>query len=47
VFASLAIFSTATFDATRAIRQAEVGAAKTMIDRTEQRLGLKPQRLPT
>jgi hypothetical protein len=32
-------------EATRAIRQAEVGAAKTMIDRTEQRLGLKPQRL--
>jgi transposase len=26
-------------EATRAIRQAEVGAAKTMIDRTEQRLG--------
>src|SRR5467141_958633 len=32
-------------EATRAIRQAEVGAAKTMIDRTEERLGLKPQRL--
>src|SRR5260221_8626157 len=32
-------------ESTRAIRQAEVGAAKTMIDRTEQRLGLKPQRL--
>src|SRR5438094_280254 len=32
-------------EATRAIRQAEVGAAKTMIDRTEQRLGLKPKRL--
>jgi hypothetical protein len=32
-------------EATRAIRQAEVGAAKTMIDRTELRLGLKPQRL--
>src|SRR6516225_4563568 len=32
-------------EATRAIRQAEVDAAKTMIDRTEQRLGLKPQRL--
>jgi transposase len=32
-------------EATRAIRQAEVGAAKTMIDRTEQRLGLKPERL--
>jgi transposase len=26
-------------------RQAEVGAAKTMIERTEERLGLKPQRL--
>src|SRR5437899_12948395 len=32
-------------EATRAIRQAEVGAAKTMIDGTEQRLGLKPKRL--
>jgi transposase len=32
-------------EATRAIRQAEVGAVKTMIDRTEERLGLKPQRL--
>jgi hypothetical protein len=32
-------------EATRAIRQAEVSAAKTMIDRTEERLGLKPQRL--
>ena len=32
-------------EATRAIRQAEVGAAKTMIDRTEERLGLKPERL--
>jgi transposase len=32
-------------EATRAIRQAEVGAAKTMIHRTELRLGLKPQRL--
>jgi transposase len=32
-------------EATRAIRQAEVGAAKTMIERTEQRFGLKPQRL--
>lgn len=30
---------------TRAIRQAEVGATKTMIDRTEERFGLKPQRL--
>ena len=30
---------------TRAIRQAEVGAAKTMIDRTEACFGLKPQRL--
>src|SRR5437899_11932028 len=33
-------------EATRAIRQAEVGAAKTMIDRTEQRLGLKPSGWP-
>jgi transposase len=33
------------FEASRAIRQAEVGAAKTMIDRTERRFGLKPARL--
>jgi hypothetical protein len=32
-------------EATRAIRQAEVGAAKTMISRTEERFGLKPARL--
>lgn len=32
-------------EATRAIRRAEVGAAKTMIDRTEERFGLKPKRL--
>ena len=32
-------------EATRAIRQAEVGAAKTMIERTEARFGLKPRRL--
>src|SRR5258708_37254688 len=32
-------------EASRAIRQAEVGAAKTMINRTELRFGLKPQRL--
>jgi hypothetical protein len=32
-------------EASRAIRQAEVGAARTMIDRTEERFGLKPQRL--
>jgi hypothetical protein len=32
-------------EATRAISQAEVGAAKTMIDRTEACFGLKPQRL--
>jgi hypothetical protein len=32
-------------EASRAIRQAEVGAAKTMIGRTEERFGLKPQRL--
>jgi transposase len=32
-------------EATRAIRQAEIGAAKTMIDRTEARFGLKPRRL--
>ena len=29
-------------EATRAIRQAEVGAAKTMIERTEGRFGIKP-----
>jgi len=28
--------------ASRAIRQAEVGAAKTMIERTEERFGIKP-----
>lgn len=32
-------------EASRAIRQAEVGAAKTMITRTEERFGLKPERL--
>jgi Transposase DDE domain/Transposase domain (DUF772) len=32
-------------EATRAIRQAEVGAVKTMIGRTEERFGLKPERL--
>jgi transposase len=32
-------------EASRAIRQAEVGAAKTMIERTEQRFDIKPQRL--
>src|SRR3954464_10460858 len=32
-------------EATCAIRQAEVGAAKTMIERTEERFGLKPERL--
>jgi transposase len=32
-------------EATRAIRQAEVGAAKTMIERTEERFGIKPERL--
>src|SRR3981081_4441039 len=31
--------------APRAIRQAEVGAAKTMIERTEERFGLKPEHL--
>lgn len=29
----------------RAVRQAEVGAARTMLERTEERFGLKPQRL--
>jgi transposase len=32
-------------EATRAIRQAEVGTARTMIERTEDRLGLCPERL--
>ena len=32
-------------EASRAIRQAEVGAAKTMIDRIEERFGIKPERL--
>jgi IS5 family transposase len=32
-------------EASRAIRQAEVGAAKTMIERTEERFGLTPERL--
>jgi hypothetical protein len=33
-------------EASRAIRQAEVRAAKTMIERTEQRLDIKPERQP-
>src|SRR5499427_5445587 len=32
-------------EASRAIRQAEVGAAKTMIERTEERFDIKPERL--
>ena len=32
-------------EASRAIRQAEVGAAKTMIERTAQRFAIKPERL--
>src|ERR1700729_2178494 len=32
-------------EATRAIRQAEVGAARTMIERTEERLELCPERI--
>lgn len=32
-------------EASRAVRQAEVGAARTMIERTEQRFGLKPKLL--
>jgi transposase len=32
-------------EATRAIRQAEVGAARTMVDRTMERFGLYPERL--
>ena len=32
-------------EAPRAIRQAEVGAAKIMIERAEERFGIKPERL--
>jgi hypothetical protein len=32
-------------EASRVIRQAEVGAAKTMLERTEARFGIKPERL--
>src|SRR5271165_1950282 len=32
-------------EASRAVRQAEVGAARTMLERTEERFSLKPQRL--
>src|SRR5262245_20509565 len=32
-------------EASRAIRQAEVGAARTMLERTEARFGIKPERL--
>ena len=32
-------------EASRAVRQAEVGAARTMLERTEARFGLRPQRL--
>jgi hypothetical protein len=32
-------------EASRSIRQAEVGAARTMIERTQERFGLKPERL--
>src|SRR6516165_10725193 len=32
-------------EASRAIRQAEVGASRTMIERTEERFGIKPERL--
>jgi len=32
-------------EASRAIRQAEVGAARTMIERTEERFGMRPRRL--
>ena len=32
-------------EATRAIRQAEVGAARTMLDRVEKRFGLYPEKL--
>lgn len=32
-------------ETSRAVRQAEAGAARTMVERTDQRFGLKPQRL--
>jgi hypothetical protein len=32
-------------EASRAIRQAEVGASKTMIERTQERFDIKPERL--
>ena len=32
-------------EASRAVRQAEVGAARTMLERTTERFGLKPERL--
>ena len=32
-------------EASRAVRQAEIGAARTLLERTEERFGLKPQRL--
>jgi len=32
-------------EASRAVRQAEVGAARTMLERTEERFGFKPKRL--
>jgi hypothetical protein len=32
-------------EASRAVRQAEVGATKTMIERTEERFGLRPEPL--
>jgi transposase len=32
-------------EASRAVRQAEVGAARTMLERTEERFGLRPRRL--
>jgi len=32
-------------ESSRAVRQAEVGAARTMLERTEERFGLKPRRL--
>jgi len=35
----------ADVEASRAVRQAEVGAARTMLERTEGRFGFKPQRL--
>jgi hypothetical protein len=45
LIARVGILRSGDVQASRSIRQAEVGAAKTMIERTEERFGLKPERL--